>query len=137
VENLSKHPRSQHQRLSQSYAFATYRESKKPPAPGLFFEVLLGFVIIIDPEEILLTERAWGGSVVVYSGLFYVLSWLATGLREEIRKSRSGGAKSNNAMQPTANSIVFMRETRMVLRLKARRLMASVSLEIELNSPST
>ena len=64
--------------------------------------MLLGFVIIIDPEEILLTERAWGGSVVVYSGLFYVLSWLATGVREEIRKSRSGGAKSNNAMQPTA-----------------------------------
>jgi hypothetical protein len=51
-------------------------------------------------------------------------------------KNCRAAAYLNNAMQPTANSIVFMRETRMVLRLKARRLMASVSARIELNSPS-
>lgn len=70
--------------------------------PGFIFEGLLGFVIIIDPEEILLTEHAWGGNVVVYSALFYVLSWLFIGINEQIQKSRSTAAKSN-AVQPTAS----------------------------------
>jgi hypothetical protein len=35
-------------------------------------------------------------------------------------------AAPNNAMQPTANSVAFMRETWNVSRLSARRLMASV-----------
>ncbi len=32
----------------------------------------------------------------------------------------------NNAMQPTANSVAFMREIRMVPALRARRLMVGV-----------
>jgi len=35
-------------------------------------------------------------------------------------------AAPNNAMQPTANSVVFMREARVISRPCARRLMASV-----------
>ena len=72
--------------------------------PGFFLEVFLGFVIIIDPEEILLTERAWGGNVVVYSGLFYVFSWCLAGAGEQIQESRSTGAKSNIGMQRTRKS---------------------------------
>ena len=56
--------------------------------PGFFFEVLLGFVIIIDPEEILLTERAWGGSVIVYSVSFYALSWVLSSIRGCMQKLR-------------------------------------------------
>ena len=81
--------------------FFVERSSSSFLFPGFFVEVLLGFIIIIDPEEILLTEHAWGGNVVVYSALFYVLSWVFIGVSEQIQKSRRTGAKSNNGMQRT------------------------------------
>ena len=61
--------------------------------PGFFSEVLLGFVIVIDPEEILLTERAWGGSVVIYSVSFYAFLWGLSGLGWCMQKLRPIGGE--------------------------------------------